>query len=95
MLSTWPRVGVWLWEATDPVHGGLGGWTRGSSRSLGLMETRDNRFSVSGIPDATEHCRRAENKMETPGQLGHSQGRREERAGREGALGGSHAGESP
>ena len=32
-------------------------------RSLGLTEARDNRFSVSGIPDAPGHRRRAENKM--------------------------------
>jgi hypothetical protein len=44
----------------------LGGWTRGSPRSLGLTEARDNRFSVSGIPDTTVHCRRAENKIEAP-----------------------------
>jgi hypothetical protein len=44
----------------DPAHRG---WTRGRSRSLGLMEARDNRFSVSGIPDTTGHRRRAENKM--------------------------------
>jgi hypothetical protein len=39
MLSTLPRVGIWLCEATDPtrwevggVEGGWGwGWTRGSS----------------------------------------------------------------
>jgi hypothetical protein len=43
------------------------------------MEARDNRFSVSGLPDDVGHCRRAENK----------------RAGRERALGGSHVGESP
>jgi hypothetical protein len=28
------------------------GWTKDSPRSLGLMEARDNRFSVLGIPDA-------------------------------------------
>ena len=44
----------------DPARAG---WTRGSSRSLGLIETRDNRFSVSGIPDATGHHGRADNKM--------------------------------
>ena len=63
MLSTWPRVGVWLWEATDgPSHQGR---TRGSPRSLGLTEARDNRFSVSvsSIPDTAGHRRRAENKV--------------------------------
>ena len=39
------------------------GWTRGSLRSLGLTEARDNRFSVLGIPDTTGHHGRAENKM--------------------------------
>ena len=42
-------------------------WPRGSPRSLGLMEARDNRFSVSGIPDVAGHHRRAENKMGAPG----------------------------
>ena len=61
MPSTQPRVGVWLWEATEPQF--PRGWTRGSLRSLGLMEARDNRFSVLGIPDTAGHRRRAENKM--------------------------------
>ena len=30
------------------------------------MEARNNRFSVSGIPDATEHQRRAENEVGGP-----------------------------
>ena len=42
------QVSVWLWEAMDPAHRG---WTRGSPRSLGLTEARDNRFLVSGIQD--------------------------------------------
>jgi hypothetical protein len=45
----------------------LGGWTRGGHRSLDLKESKDNRFSVSGIPDTAEHCGRAENKMGAPG----------------------------
>ena len=49
-LSTRPRVSVWLWEAMEPQLGR--GWTKDSPRSLGLMEARDNRFSVLGIPDA-------------------------------------------
>ena len=68
------------------------GWIRGSLRSLGLTEARDNRFSVSGIPDTAGHHRRAEKKVEAPGAAQSSL--REERAGSEGALGGSHAGES-
>jgi hypothetical protein len=57
-------------------HAALGGclavgsheeWTSGSPRSLGLMEARDNRFSVLGIPDAAGHHRRAENKGGAPG----------------------------
>ena len=62
----------------------------GSPRSLGLMEARDNRFSVSGIPDTARHCRRPENKMGARGQLGQPQGQREERV-----LGGSHSSGSP
>ena len=61
----WPRVGVWLWEATELQLGA--GWTRGNPRSLGLMEARDNRFSVSDIPNTSGHLRRAENKMGAPG----------------------------
>ena len=30
MLSTWPQVGVWLWEATESQLGEE--WTRGSLR---------------------------------------------------------------
>jgi hypothetical protein len=63
-LSTWPGVGVWLWEATDPARGG---WTSGGLRSLDLMEARDKRCSVLGIPDVARHHRRAENKVEAPG----------------------------
>ena len=36
-------------------------------RSLGLMEARDSRFLVLGIPDTAGHCGRAENKMGVPG----------------------------
>jgi hypothetical protein len=43
------------------------GRTRGRHRCLGLMEARDNRFSVSGIPDTAGHCKKAENKMGAPG----------------------------
>jgi hypothetical protein len=92
MLSTRPSVGVWLWEATDPA---CGGWARSSPRSLGLMEARDSRFSVSGIPDTAGHCRRAEKKMLALGVALTSLSGREERAGREGVLGSSHMGESP
>ena len=41
----------------------------GSPRSLGLTEARDNRFSVSDIPDTAVWCGRAENKV---GALGGS-----------------------
>jgi hypothetical protein len=34
-----------------------------SRQSLGLMEVRDNRFSVSGIPDIVGHFGRAESKV--------------------------------
>ena len=60
MFSMWPLVGVWLCEATDLVHGA-------SRRFLGLTEARDNRFSVSDIPDAAVCLGRAENKVEAPG----------------------------
>jgi hypothetical protein len=63
-LSTGPQVGVWLWEATGPQLSR--GWTMGSPRSLSLAEARDNRFSISGIPEATGHRRRAENKVGVP-----------------------------
>lgn len=63
-LSTRPRLGVWLWEAMDPAHRV---WTRCSPWSLGLMEAKDKRFSVSGIPDTAGCYRRAENKMEAEG----------------------------
>ena len=64
IAARFPRVCVQLWEATDPAHWG---WTRGSPRSLDLIEARDNRFSVSGIPDTAGHHGRAENKMGAPG----------------------------
>ena len=64
MRSTQFWVCVWLWEAMDSAHWG---WTRGSPRSLGLNEARDNRFSVSGVPDTTGHLGRPENKMEALG----------------------------
>jgi hypothetical protein len=71
------------------------GWTRGSPRSLRLTEARDNRFSVSGIPTQLDIAEKLRIKWGPWAWLGHPHGRREERAGREGALGGSHAGESP
>jgi hypothetical protein len=55
------QVGVWLFKAMEPQP--ARGWTRGSPRSLGLTEPRDNRFSVSGITDAAGHCRRTEKKV--------------------------------
>jgi hypothetical protein len=73
-LSTWPRVGVWLCGATDPslVDGGQGA----------VLGTR---FSALGIPDTAEHCRRAENRMGTPGAaqlaLGRKGGEGRERGG--------------
>jgi hypothetical protein len=58
-----------------------------------------NKFLVSGIPDTAGHCRRPENKMGAPGSAwssaGEGGGRREERSGREWAVGGSHAGKNP
>jgi hypothetical protein len=71
------------------------GWTRGCPRFLGLTEARDNRFSVSGIPGTTGHRRRAEKKVGALEVAQSCPGRREERAVREGVLGGSHTGENP
>ena len=83
MLSMRPQVGVWLREATEFQL--AVGWTRGSLRALGVTEARDNRLSVSGIPDVTGHHGGAENKMGAlRGGLSHPQDRRDERAGREG-----------
>ena len=57
MLSTRPRAGAWLWEATDPASGG------GQGAVLGT------RFSAASIPDTAGHCGRVENRMSTPGRL--------------------------
>jgi hypothetical protein len=65
-LSTWLLVGVYLWEATDPARGW---WTRGSLKSLGLIEDRDNRFSVLGISDAAEHSEKLRTKWGPGGGL--------------------------
>lgn len=39
-----------------PARGDWGVWTSGILRSLSLMDARDNRLSVSGIPDTVGHC---------------------------------------
>jgi hypothetical protein len=72
MLSMQPQVGVGLWKCHGTQHSG--DWTRGSLRSLGLTEARDNRFSVLGIPDKAGHHRRTENKMGALGWFSHPQG---------------------
>jgi hypothetical protein len=59
------------------------------------MEARDNRFSVSDIPYITGHPEELRTKWGPREQLGQPQGQREERAGGEGELDGSHIGESP
>ena len=52
VLSTQPQVGVLLWEAIEPRSSVLRErWTGISLRSLCLTEVRDNRSSVSDIPD--------------------------------------------
>jgi hypothetical protein len=71
------------------------GWTRGSSRSLGLMEARDNRFLVSGISDTVGHCGRAENKMVSPGVAWPAPGPMGGEGRERGGAGGSHTGQSP
>jgi hypothetical protein len=48
---TQPWVGIWLLEAKEHRTLAHGGWKESSLRSLGLMEARDDRFSVSDIPD--------------------------------------------
>ena len=83
-LSTQPQVGVWLWEATNPSPQRV---DRGSPKSLGLIETRDNRFSVWGIPEAAGCRGRAENKVGALGVAGHSPGQKRAE-GREGLLAG-------
>jgi hypothetical protein len=60
----------------DPVHKG---WTGGIPRSLGLMDARDNRFSVLDISDAIVCHGRAENKVgarSVPGPKGEGRGER-------------------
>jgi hypothetical protein len=52
-------LSTWWCKATNPVHRG---GTGSSPMSLGLTEARDNRFSVSDIPDTAICCRRAEYK---------------------------------
>ena len=54
--GTLPPVG-WGWGASKGA---------GSVKSLGLTESRDNRFSVLAIPDGAGHLGRAENKVGAP-----------------------------
>ena len=61
-----------------------GRWTRGSLRSLGFTEARDNRFSILGIPDTAGHRGRAENKVGASWAAQSASGRRDVRAVREG-----------
>jgi hypothetical protein len=74
-----------------PTEGGQGA-VQGPWAS---WRTETTSFSVSSIPDTAGHHRRAENKVKAPGLLGHPQGQREERAGREGVLGCSHMSKTP
>ena len=79
-----PRVGVWLWEATDPsLEGG------GQGAVLGT------RFSALGIPDTSGHYGRAENRMGSPGTAWSVLGQKGGEGRGRGALGGFHAGEGP
>jgi hypothetical protein len=65
------------------LHSPLGTDKEPVLRSLGRMEARDDRFSVSDIPDRTVCREKAENKVGTlrktlaPGTEGKSIGRRE------------------
>ena len=66
MLSTWPWVGVWLWEATGPQLGE--GWTRAV---LGLWASW--RPEITGYQSWASHTGplgRAENKSWPPGAAG-------------------------
>ena len=55
--TRFPRGPGWVSGCGKPLIPLGGGWTKGSSRSLGLMEARDKRFSVSGIPNTSEELR--------------------------------------
>ena len=60
------------------------GWTKDSPRSLGLMEARDDRFSVLDIPEVAVYHRRAENEVGAPGTARSALGSKgEEGRGRE------------
>ena len=75
-LLTWPQVGVWLWEAMDPSPQ----WVdKRQSKVSGPREARDNRFSVSGVPDAAGYCGRDENKVKAPGAAQSKRGEGRER----------------
>ena len=93
MLS--PHGPGWVSGCMKPWTPVCRGWAESSLRSLGLTEARDNRFSLSYIPDVTGHHRRAENKVGAPRGILVSP-RAEERRGQgeRGVLGGFHAGES-
>jgi hypothetical protein len=85
MLSTRPWVGVWLWEATEPSPPvGRQGAVQGFWASLRPKIT-GSQSQASQMPlDTAEELRTKWGPQEC---LGHPQGRREERAGREGTLG--------
>jgi hypothetical protein len=86
MLSTRPWVGICLYYANDPTRRGVmvEGVDKGQPQVPGSHSPAFNDGYNGG----------AENRIGAPGQ--HSALEiREERAGKEGALGGSHAGESP
>ena len=80
MLSMCPWWVSSCGEATDPSPQG---WIRGSLRSVGLTEARDNRFSVSAFQMPLGTTEELKTKWGPQGQLGHPQGQREEREGRE------------
>ena len=76
----------------NPV--GEGAWRGSSPRSLGLTEARDDRFSVSDIPDFAVCLERAENKVGATGTAWSAQGPKGEEGKRE-VLRGFHSGKSP
>jgi hypothetical protein len=77
------RVGVWLWKATETQSEGV---EREQFGSLGLMEARNDRFSVLDIPDHAVCLRSAVNKARAPKASWSALGPKEEGDMRESCL---------
>ena len=68
-LSTWPQVGFWLCEATEPFGGGEG-WVDGQGAVQGLWASQRPEIAGSQSPAShTGYCGSVENRMGAPGQL--------------------------